>query len=111
MHSPSLKNKSKRLQKKLYLGDYAVYGFEVSGKIVKEAEFDSFFDDFMAFIESRNLCFGGGYTNNCFDGFISHIERYGSASEEGRQEIEKWLSSQGDLSNIVVGSLVDAYYY
>ena len=110
MNTPSLKNKSKRVQKKLFLGDFVIYGFEVSGNIAQEAEFDNFFDDFIEFIESSNLCFGGGYTKNFFDGFITSIERYGSASEEDRQEIEKWLSSQGNLTDMVVGSLIDANY-
>ena len=110
MQKPSLKNKSKRVQKKLFLGEFAVYGFEVSGKIAQEAEFDNFFDDFMTFIESKGLCFSGGYTTNYFDGFITHIERYGSAGEEDRQEIEKWLSFQDKLSDVKVNDLVDANY-
>ena len=110
MQKPLLKNKSKRVQKKLFLGEFAVYGFEVSGKIIQDVGFDSFFDDFMTFIESKGLCFGGGYTKDFFDGFITHIERNCSAGEEERQEIEKWLSFQGNLSGIVIGSLVDANY-
>ena len=110
MQKPSLRNKTRRVQKKLYLGEFAVYGFEVSGKIAKESDFDNFFDDFMEFIESRNLCFGGGYTKNFFDGFITSIERYGSANEEDRQEIESWLSSQDSLSDIKVDGLVDSNY-
>jgi len=110
MQSPSLKNKTKRVQKKLFLGEFAVYGFEVSGKVTQESEFDCFFDDFMIFIESKGLCFGGGYTKDFFDGFITHMNRYGSASEEDRQEIESWISSKGNLTDIVIGSLVDANY-
>ena len=71
MQKPSLKNKTKRVQKKLFLGEFAVYG-----KIEQESKFDSFFDDFMTFIESKGLCFGGGYTKSHFDGFITDIERY-----------------------------------
>ncbi len=110
MQKLSLKNKSKRVQKKLYLGEFAVYGFEVSGKIAQESEFDDFFDNFIDFIESRNLCFGGGYTKSHFDGFITHIERYASAREDDRQEIEKWLSSQSNVMDTVIGSLVNANY-
>ena len=110
MQKPSLKNKSKRVQKKLFLGEFAVYGFEVSGKIAQESEFDCFFDDFMIFIESKGLCFGGGYTKDFFDGFITHMNRYDSVSEDERQEIESWLSSQGSLSDIKVDGLVDSNY-
>lgn len=110
MQKPSLKNKTKRVQKKLFLGEFAVYGFEVSGKIAQESEFDDFFDNFIEFIESRSLCFGGGYTKNFFDGFITNIEQYGSVNEEERQEVEKWLSSQDKLSDVKVNDLVDANY-
>ncbi len=110
MQKPSLKNKTRRVQKKLFLGEFAVYGFEISGKVALESEFDDFFDNFIDFIESRNLCFGGGYTTNYFDGFITHIERYGSASEEDRQEIENWLSSRGNLTDIKANGLIDANY-
>jgi uncharacterized protein len=112
MLTPSLKNKSKRVQKKLCLGDFAVLGFEVTGQFtqVEESELDSFFDNFMDFIESRDLCFGGGYSKKGFDGFITSIERYRSNTEEDRQVIETWLSNQENVSNSEVGSLVDANY-
>ncbi|MCU7835645.1 MAG: YggL family protein [gamma proteobacterium symbiont of Taylorina sp.] len=112
MQAPSLKNKSKRIQKKLFLGEYAVMGFEVSGQVVEgdESEIDSCFDDFIDFTESRNLCFGGGYTGKEFDAFITSIDFRVSTTEEDRQAIEGWLSSQEKLSNIVVGDLVDANY-
>ena len=112
MQKPSLKNKSKRVQKKLFLGEFAVYGFEVSGQFTQgeDSDLDSCFDDFIDLVESRNLCFGGGYTKSYFNGFITHIDRYGSASEKDRQEIESWLLSRNNLSDIVVGSLSDAIY-
>ena len=112
MQAPSLKNKSKRVQKKLFIGEYAVLGFEVSGKFTQgqESDFDSDFDDFIDFIESRNLCFGGGYTGQEFDGFITAIDLRGSTTEDDRKTVESWLSSQDKLSNIEVGSLVDANY-
>lgn len=112
MQKPSLKNKSKRVQKKLFLGEYAIFGFEVSGQFTQggESEIDSCFDDFIDFVESRNLCFGGGYTRQEFDGFITAVDFRISTTEDDRQAIEEWLSSQDKLSNIVVGSLVDANY-
>ncbi|MBE9526576.1 MAG: DUF469 family protein [Proteobacteria bacterium] len=112
MTKPSLKNKNKRVQKKLFIGEYAVFGFDVSGQCTlgDESGFDSYFDDFIDFVESRNLCFGGGYTGKEFDAFITAIDFRVSTTEEDRQAIEKWLSSQDKLSNIVVGDLVDANY-
>jgi uncharacterized protein len=112
MQTPSAKNKSKRVQKKLYLGDYAVLGFEVSGQFIlgDDSELDSFFDNFMAVIESNNLCFGGGYSKQGFDGFITSIERYNSTTEDDHNTIKSWLSSQTNISHVEVGDLVDANY-
>ena len=112
MQAPSLKNKSKRVQKKLFIGEYAVFGFEISGQFTQgdESGFDSCFDDFIDFVESRNLCFGGGYTGKEFDAFITAIDFRISTTEDDRQAIKGWLSSQDKLSNIVVGELVDANY-
>ena len=113
MHTPLLKNKSKRVQKKLYLGDFAILGFEVSAKLTQgdETEIDSFIDSFIEFTESLNLCLGVGYSTSEFNGFITTIERYQSPSEDDRVAVEKWLSSQSKISDIAVGSLVDANYF
>ena len=113
MQTSSLKNKSKRVQKKLYLGDYAILGFEISAKFTQEdeTEVDSFFDSFIEFTESLNLCLGVGYSTSSFNGFITSIERYKSPSEDDRIAVEKWLSSQSNISDISVGSLVDANYF
>ena len=112
MLTPSLKNKSKRVQKKLYIGDFAILGFEISGQFTQkeESQLDSSFDDLMEFIESKNLCFGGGYSKKGFDGFITSIERYSSNTEADRQALDAWLSNQDTVSNIEVGNLVDANY-
>jgi len=112
MQTPSLKNKSKRVQKKLYLGDYAVLGFEVSGQFIQgdDSDLDSFFDDFMKLIESNNLCFGGGYSKQGFDGFITSIDRYNSPTDDDLNTIKTWMSSQTNISNVELGGLIDANY-
>lgn len=112
MQAPSLKNKSKRAQKKLFIGEYAVFDFEVSGQVTQgdESDFGTCFDDFIDFVESRNLCFGGGYTGKEFDAFITAIDIRVSTTEDDRLAIKNWLSSQDKLYNIVVGDLVDANY-
>jgi len=113
MQTSTLKNKSKRVQKKLYLGDFAILGFEVSAKLTlgDETEFDSFIDSFIEFTESLNLCLGVGYSTSAFNGFITTIERYQSPTEDERIAVEKWLSSQSNIRDIEVSSLVDANYF
>ena len=113
MQTTSLKNKSKRVQKKLYLGDYAILGFEISAKFTQEDETDveSFFDSFIEFTESLNLCLGVGYSMSEFNGFITTMERYKSPSKDDRVAVERWLSSQSNISDIAVGSLIDVNYF
>ncbi|MFK5984661.1 MAG: 50S ribosome-binding protein YggL [Pseudomonadota bacterium] len=112
MQAPSLKNKSKRVQKKLFLGDYAIYGFEVSAKFNSEKESDSeaFFNSFVELIEAKNFYFVGGYTTEEFDGFITALDLHQSNTEEDRQYVNEWLKAQTILANFEVGSLVDANY-
>ena len=112
MHNILLKHKSKRVQKKLYLGDFAILGFEVSAQFESQDEekVNLFFENFLDFTESMNLGFGGGYTIKEFDGFITAMGRYHSPSEDNRLAVEKWLCSQPNLVNIKLGGLIDANY-
>ncbi len=112
MHNISLKHKSKRVQKKLYLGSFAILGFEVSAQFKQqdEDEINSFFDSFIDYTESIKLGFGGGYTIKEFDGFITTMARYQSPSKEDCLAVEKWLLSQSNLVDIKVGDLIDANY-
>lgn len=105
-------NKSRRLRKKLYLDEFAIFGLEFSCELnlKNEEDFDSFLDQFIDFIESRNLCMGGGGNTESFDGFICSDHRYGSASSEDRDAISGWLELNKSTSNVVVGQLVDANY-
>lgn len=106
------KNRSKRLRKKLFVGEFAVMGFEFSCKINldNESDFDVLFDGLVDLIESRNLLVGGGGDNNDFEGYILSKERYGSATEEDRAAILAWLNAQNPISDSWVGELSDAYY-
>ncbi len=104
--------KNRRLRKKLYLDEFAVLGFEFSCNLnfKTEEKFDSLFDQFIDFIESRELCMGGGGDTKSFGGCICSNHRYLSASNEDRASILALLESKVDISDIVVGDLVDANY-
>lgn len=104
--------RSKRLRKKLYIDEFQVLGFEVSFQFseIDESTFDSFFDDIMDFIESRNLMMGGANGSDTFVIFISSYERYGCATEEDRSAFSDWLAEREFIKDAVVGELVDAYY-
>ncbi|MFT6985025.1 MAG: hypothetical protein ACJAT7_000832 [Psychromonas sp.] len=104
--------RSRRLRKKLYVDEYAVLGFKVSFtiKALDETTFDSFFEEFIDFVGSRNLIMGGAGGTEVFTVFISSYQRYGSASEEDRQAFVDWLAERDFIENANVGELTDAYY-
>jgi len=106
----SYTRKNKRLRKKLYLGEFAVYGFEFYCKLNSnvEEDLDKFFDDIMNLVESRELMAGGGGNADDFSMFVCSVHRYGSTTEEDRDVIEKWLSDNNLVLDINVGGLVDA---
>jgi len=104
--------RSNRLNKKLYVGEYAVLGFEVSFKFkeIDEITFDAFFTEFVEFVESRHLIMGGAGGAESFDIYISSYARYVSATEEDRTAFEAWLSDREFVIEANVAPLSDAYY-
>ncbi len=99
--------RSRRLRKKLYLDEFAVFGFECDCKIDVEigADFDAFIDDFVDFLDSRKLIAGGGGSPDDFAMFVMSAARYESATEADLEAVKNWLNS-----NIVTSELVNAYY-
>ena len=104
--------RSKRLRKKLYLEEFAILGFEFSCKISLDSteDYDKFFEAFADLVESRDLFVGLDGDDGLFEGFVTSGERYGSATEEDRKAIEEALSAQKIVSDVLVGSLLDAFY-
>jgi len=109
MNNPKM---NRRLRKKLYVGEFAVMGFEFSASLsgLSAKEVDAFFDALLLFIESRSLLIGGGGAQDEFSGYIIPAKRYSSATEEDRAAVEQWLKSQSGVSDVVVEPLTDAYH-
>ncbi|WP_428774386.1 YggL family protein [Vibrio sp.] len=104
------KNRSRRLRKKLYVDEFAVYGFSFSCQLSVDSDkqVDSLIDEFVDFIERRDLVMGGGADQTSFDGFIVPEGRYESAKEEDRLAVDNWLSQRPECSNVEVSALTDA---
>ncbi|MCP4325503.1 MAG: DUF469 family protein [Alteromonadales bacterium] len=104
--------RTKRLDKKLYVGQYAVLGFEVSFKFteIDEQVFDTFFAQLMEFVESRNLILGGAGGTENFVIYVSNYGRYVSATDQDRSAFEQWLSERSFITESKVEVLSDAYY-
>ena len=104
--------KSRRLRKKLYLDEFAVLGFEISCSIgVKSSEeFDFFLDQLVSFVEDHELIMSGGGDVKEFSAFICSENRYVSATNKDRDNIEAWLNNNEAANNVVIGEFVDANY-
>ena len=100
-----------RLRKKLYLGEFAILGFEVSCKtsITDFDQYDVFIDEFIDFIDSIGLCFGGGGLE-LFEGFLCSIERYRSVTEAEQLQVAQWLEARAEVTKVEVSELIDANY-
>ena len=102
----------KRLRKKLRLGEFQELGFEVRfrvSEVVPDAGLDEFWDRFIGgAIEANRLVCGGGCGRE-WDVVVSPEGR-GSATEEHRALVGKWLRDNGDVEAIQIGELVDVWH-
>ncbi|WP_319534693.1 50S ribosome-binding protein YggL [uncultured Vibrio sp.] len=104
-------NKSRRIRKKLFLGEFAILGFEISCEtdINDFDRYEVFVDDFVDYIAGLGLCFGGGGLE-LFEGFLCSTDRYGNATEEQKAQVLAWLEARPEVKSAQVGELVDANY-
>lgn len=102
------RNRSRRLRKKLHVGEFQEFGFEFDAtlktKLSPEAE-EALADKFLLeVVEARGLVMGGWITG----GFIAK-DGHGSTTDEDREAVEKWLKSVPEIASIKVGQLIDAW--
>jgi uncharacterized protein YggL (DUF469 family) len=103
------RNRSRRLRKKLRVGEFQEFGFNVkislAAALSREGE-EAFIDDLLsAVIEPKSL----GYAGWVRGGFIVPIGR-GSVTEQEREDIRKWLEARPEIDVVEVGPLEDAWY-
>lgn len=109
MLMPGKKTRSRRLRKKLRIGEFQEHGFEVeaklAGHLMPEKE-DSFIDAFLSeIIEPCSLIFGGGLNSR----FVAHGGR-ASATEGDRESVRSWLLPRPEVESVVIGPLIDAWH-
>jgi hypothetical protein len=104
--------RNRRLQKKMYLGEWAILGFEFSFKLneASESQYELFFNSLEALVNSEELYISLHNNSELFEGSVTSAERYGSATEKNRDDVEALLNSQDIISEVKVGGLVDAFY-
>lgn len=104
------KARSRRLRKKLHVGEFQEIGFDVDFSFKEGSDIqviDTVVDEFIAFVEEQGLEFGGGgYIN--WAGVIC-LQEIGKCSEAHRELVEKWLKGKG-LENVIIGELCDVWW-
>jgi uncharacterized protein len=105
--SPS-KQRSRRLRKKLHVGEFREDGFNVRFRFRPALTQDDHADVLPRLvaqvIEPRSLRYGGGQ-----NGFVTKVGR-GSPSEEDRRAVTAWLESCAQVQHVDVGPNEDAWY-
>jgi uncharacterized protein YggL (DUF469 family) len=102
------KHRTRRLRKKLHVGEFRQFGFEVSFRLpeqLSESDLASFWDRFiLEAIEANGLAYGGGTS-----GFATGWGR-ATATDDHRQFVISWLAAQPEVSSVVTGELIDAWH-
>ena len=109
MSLPSNKQRSRRLRKKMRVGEFQELGFEYELKLKQsltpeqeEALMDRLLNEL---ILPRNLAASGWVS----EGFVMAYLR-GSATEDDRQATQAWLAAQPEVAEATVSALKDAWY-
>lgn len=101
----------KRLRKKKRVGEFTQYGFEVRVLFregTSEREIDAFVDAWTDAVEARGLMYGGGTDERTMNVFVTRAAR-GSATEEDRAALGRFLEASSVVLAPGVGELVDAW--
>ncbi|MBN3751623.1 DUF469 family protein [Paraburkholderia sp. Tr-20389] len=107
------RNRTRRLRKKLHIGEFQEFGFEVVARLaspLSSEERDKLLDLFIEqCIEPSDLGFGGGL-NDDLSGFAVSMQKRGSATDEQRETVRLWLDGRSEFSVVDVAPLTDAWY-
>lgn len=105
-------NRSRRLQKKLRIGEFTEHGFKLSFSLKSEltdAAQNAFFDAFLGqALENAGLAFFG-FDDNAgnIEGFVT-LSRRGSVDDDQRAAFEAWLKGRAEVSQVAIGALQDS---
>ena len=98
-------HRSRRLRKKLHVGEFAVFGFYVDFKLTSDlSDQRSFWDAFIAEIERNNLLFGGAES-----GFVTD-DQFGAVTADSRNAVQTWLIGRPDVTDVRLGAIIDVYH-
>jgi uncharacterized protein YggL (DUF469 family) len=103
----------KRIRKKKRVGEFQELGFMLAFRFQKDisvTERNALLDRFVEeAIEPNGLVFGGGGLDE-WEGFVRSDKPRGSATEDHRKAVEKWLVQEPLVLSYNVGPLMDAWH-
>lgn len=106
---PPTRNRSRRLRKKLRIGEFQELGFSVSMEFpqaLNPDEQETFLDALLdELIVPRDLAYGGSVEG----GFVSRFGR-GSTTQEDRDAVSAWLRARVDVTSASVGPMEDCWH-
>lgn len=103
------KNRSKRLRKKLRVGEFQESVFLISFMLpeIDQEALDRFTDRFLnEGMGNNGLQFGGGISESV-EGFV-RLDKRGSVTGEHRTLVRSWLAMDPLVADIEIGELIDA---
>lgn len=104
LRSSLSKRRSRRLMKKMHLGQFQEMGFHVAIEIEPGQDDESLIDAMLTeIIEPMGLGYGGW-----LNGFVAKME--GTATEEDRARLDDWLRARREVRGVKIGPLEDAWY-
>ncbi|MGH1432629.1 MAG: 50S ribosome-binding protein YggL [Neptuniibacter sp.] len=105
----STSKRKRRLRKKLFTDEFAVFTFELRINLSTSNPEDelTFLDTLIDKLESMELCYMGHFLGERLRGHVIAKGRYSSPTEAQRCEFSEWCSKQRDITEYSVGGLVD----
>jgi Uncharacterized protein conserved in bacteria len=106
------KSRSRRLRKKLRVGEFQEFGATIDLTINQTAlKFEQALDELLAYIEAQGCVFGGGGSmmGNQISGFICKSER-GTLTETQITELKNWLQQMPWITKFSVSGFIDAWH-
>lgn len=112
--NPSVLNKkrSRRLRKKLHVGEFQELGFTLTFTIdLQQKSFDDSLDGWIDYVESQGWCFygGGDVTSNEIEGFLCQYDG-GSLTESDRELVACQRATQPWVTAHRLAPLSDLWY-
>ena len=102
----------KRLRKKLGLGEFQEFGFELRFRLdpaLGEEEVDRFTDSFLLQGIEANDLMCGGKCGREWDVFVTRARR-GSLTDEQVAAVRAWLEAHPSVRDVHLAELQDAWY-